>query len=109
YGNGFGRGRQYGPAGAGSWSGSQCRGSNPFGRTALMYAVVSDLLPLDVVKLLVERGADINAKDTHKLGSDSGLTVLDIARSHGSTPIVDLLVEAGAKGTSQELPKLKPV
>jgi len=34
-----------------------------------MYATGSDLLDLDVVKLLVERGADINAKVTHKLAA----------------------------------------
>src|SRR5215831_12407427 len=82
---------------------------DPFGRTALMYAAVSDLLPLDSVKLLVEHGADVNAKDNHKLGSDSGLTVLDIAKSHGHTPVVDYLEKAGAKSTPQTMPSLKPL
>jgi hypothetical protein len=36
---------------------------DPLGRTALMYAAASDLLSLDEVKLLVERGADVNARD----------------------------------------------
>ena len=72
---------------------------DPLGRTPLMYAVASDLLPLDEVKLLVERGADVNAKDKHKVGGDAGLSVLDIARLHGETPIVSYLEKAGAKGT----------
>ena len=82
---------------------------DPFGRTALMYAVASDLLDAEVVKLLIDRGADVNSIDTHKLGSDSGLSVLDIAKSHGNTPIVDLLVKAGAKSTPQTTPTLKLV
>jgi ankyrin repeat protein len=79
---------------------------DPLGRTALMYAAASDLLPLDVVKLLVEHGADINAKDAHKLSGDSGLTVLDIARLHGETPVVEWLVKSGAKGTAPNSPVL---
>lgn len=80
--------------------GADVNAVDPLGRTPLMYAAASDLLPLDVVKLLVERGANVNAKDTHKQGGDSGLTVLDIARLHGETPVVEWLVKSGAKGTA---------
>ena len=80
--------------------GADVNAVDPLGRTPLMYAAASDLLPLDVVKLLVERGADVNAKDAHKLSGDSGLTVLDIARLHGETPVVEWLVKSGAKGTA---------
>jgi ankyrin repeat protein len=72
-----------------------------------MYAAGSDRLPLDVVKLLIERGADVNAKDQHKLAGDAGLTPLEIARLHGDTPIVDLLVKSGAKGSAATEPALK--
>jgi ankyrin repeat protein len=78
------------------------------GRTPLMYAAASDLLPLDEVKLLIERGADVNAINRHKQGGDSGLSVLDIAKLHGSTPIVDLLVKSGAKSTAPTLAVLRP-
>ena len=88
--------------------GADVNAVDPLGRTPLMYAAASDLLPLDDVKLLVERGADINAKDTHKLSGDSGLTVLDIARLHGDTPIVEWLVKSGAKGAAPNPPALKP-
>jgi hypothetical protein len=88
--------------------GANVNGVDPLGRTALMYAAASDLIPLDEVKLLVERGADVNAKDAHKLGGDSGLTVLDIARLHGETPVVEQLVKYGAKGTAPSTPTLKP-
>jgi hypothetical protein len=74
-----------------------------------MYAAVSDLLPLDVVNLFISRGANVNAVDGHKDGVDSGLTVLDIARRHGDTPVTQALVKAGAKATPPTLPKLTPV
>ena len=31
---------------------------------------------------------------------DTGMSVLDIAKLHGGTPIVELLVKSGAKGLS---------
>jgi len=55
---------------------------------------------VDVVKLLIERGAQVNAASRHKQGGDTGLTVLDIARLRGNTPIVDLLVKSGAKSSA---------
>jgi len=88
--------------------GANVNAVDPLGRTALMYAAASDLLPLDEVKLLVERGADVNAKDAHKLSGDAGLTVLDIARLHGETPVVEQLVKYGAKGSAPSTPVLNP-
>jgi ankyrin repeat protein len=82
---------------------------DPLGRTPLMYAAASDALPLDVVKLLIERGADVNAKSRHKLSGDAGLSVLDIAKLHGETPIVEWLVKSGAKGTQPVEAPLRPV
>ena len=70
---------------------------DPLGRTPLMYAAGSDLIPTDVVRLLIEHGADVNAKNRHQRAGDEGLTVLDIARFRGNTPVVDLLVKAGAR------------
>jgi hypothetical protein len=72
-----------------------------------MYAAASDLLPVDVVRLLIERGANVNAVNRHKDGGDSGLTVLDIAKLHGDTPITDLLVKSGAKSSTVRPPVLK--
>ncbi len=77
------------------------------GRTPLMYAAASDLLDLDVVKLLVARGADVNAKNVHKQSGDSGMTVLDIAKLHGDTPVVAWLVKSGAKATPPSPPVLE--
>jgi len=59
--------------------------------TCLMFAAVSDALPVDTARDLIERGADLNVK------SSRGLTALDFARRLGATPMVDLLVKAGAK------------
>jgi ankyrin repeat protein len=77
--------------------GADARAFDPLGRTALMYAAVADNLPLDVVKLLVAHGADVSAKNKHTNSGDEGLTVLDMAKRNGNTPIVQFLVESGAK------------
>jgi ankyrin repeat protein len=80
---------------------------DPLGRTALMNAAASDRLPLEEVKLLVEHGADVNAIDRHNKGGDTGLSVLDIAKLHGDTPISDFLVKSGAKATAHPAAPLK--
>jgi ankyrin repeat protein len=85
--------------------GANVNAVDPLGRTALMHAVVSDVLPLDAVKLLIERGADINAKSQHAQSGDSGQTVLEIARLRGDSPVVNLLAQSGATGG----PRLVPV
>ncbi len=77
--------------------GADVKGYDVFGRTALMYAAASDLLPLDAVKLLVASGADVNAHSKHTKSGDAGLTVLDIAKRHGDTPVLQFLVASGAK------------
>src|SRR5262249_34218245 len=53
--------------------GADIHAVDPLGRTALMYAAASDLLPLDVVKLLIERGAKVNARSQHAQSVDAGL------------------------------------
>ena len=82
--------------------GADVNAADPLGRTPLMYAAVSDLLPLDIVKLLVEHGANVNATDGDKNAGDAGLTVLDIAKMHGDTPVVGFLVKAGAKTSAMK-------
>jgi len=61
------------------------------GRTPLMLAANSDLLPVEAVRLLIARGADPNAK-----GPD-GETALDLARRNGDTPVAQALLAAGAR------------
>ena len=81
--------------------GADVNAFDAFGKTPLMYGAISDVFPVDVVKLLIERGADVNAKCRHEKGGDAGLTVLDIAKLNGHTPIVELLVKAGAKASPE--------
>lgn len=79
--------------------GADVKSYDPLGRTALMYAAQSDMLPLDAVKLLVTRGADVNARSKHAKGGDEGQSVLDMALKHGPTPVSAYLVSMGAKMT----------
>ena len=77
--------------------GADANGYDAFGRTPLMYAAISDMLPVESVQLLIGHGADVNAVDKHEKTGDAGLTPLDIARHNGDTPVVKLLLKAGAK------------
>ncbi|CAB3375876.1 myotrophin-like [Cloeon dipterum] len=58
------------------------------GRLPIHYA--SDYGQLEVIKYLVSRGADVNAKDKH------GITALLAAIWEGHTDCVKLLLESGA-------------
>jgi ankyrin repeat protein len=72
-------------------------------RTPLMLAAGSDLMPLETVKLLVSRGAELDAT------GPEGETALDLARRHGPTPVVRYLEQAGARpGRSSPPPSLTP-
>src|SRR5580704_3433018 len=75
--------------------GADVNAQDPTGRTPLMYAAVSDLLPVDQIKMLIDKGANVNAKSQHTQSADSGRTALDIAKAHGNTPVVDLLMKSG--------------
>ncbi len=76
--------------------GADVNAPDPTGRTALMYAAVSDVLPVEQIKMLIEKGADVNAKSQHSQSGDTGRTPLDIAKFHGDTEVVGLLLKAGA-------------
>lgn len=88
--------------------GAEVNAVDPTGRTALHYAAASELVPVDVVKLLIERGADINAKSRHPRSGDTGLTPLDLARFMGETPVVEALREAGAVSAAQPVAAPRP-
>ncbi len=88
--------------------GAKVDAPDSLGQTPLAYAAGSDSIPTDVVKLLIERGADVNAKSPHPNSGDTGMSVLDIARLRGDTPVVDVLVKAGAKSAVAGTPAPKP-
>jgi ankyrin repeat protein len=88
--------------------GAKVDAPDPLGHTALAYAAGSDMIPTDVVKLLIERGADVNSKSPHRNSVDTGMSVLDIARLRGETPVVALLVKAGATTTVAGFTAPKP-
>ena len=82
--------------------GADVTAADVLGRTALMYAAMSDVQPLDVVKMMVEHGANVNAHDKHTNAGDEDLTVLDMARVHGRTPVVEYLEAHGASETTMK-------
>lgn len=73
--------------------GANANAHDPGGDTILMLVASSEAMPLEVAKALIDGGADVNAKNS------DGATALDLAKRHGHTPMVDLLVQAGAKET----------
>lgn len=81
--------------------GANVKATDVEGRTPLLFAANSDFLPLDTVQLLIDRGADVNAKNMY------GNTPLYLAKLHGNTPIVDLLLKSGAKPESITYPELE--
>lgn len=67
-----------------------------YGATALSYAC--DKGHVEVVRLLIERGADVNVKDTFY-----GEVPLGWALSHGHAQVVKLLLDKGAAGIERAL------
>ena len=66
------------------------------GMTPLMLAVATDRQHLDVIRMLLARGADVHAKTT------AGETALDWARKIGSPEVIASLRRAGAVETRHE-------
>ena len=71
--------------------GASIGGHDESGRSILMLAAASDTMPVDGVKALLARNVDVNARTAR------GDTALNLARRHGDTPIVKMLLAAGAK------------
>ena len=61
------------------------------GRSMLMLAAASEAMPVDAIKALLARNLDVNDRTA------AGDTAIGLARRHGDTPIVKMLLEAGAK------------
>ena len=71
--------------------GADLNTKDPDDNTLLTMVCAADTAPLDLVKFLIDRGADVNARSPH------GETALELAIRHGHTPVVDLLMRAGAR------------
>jgi ankyrin repeat protein len=71
------------------------------GLTPLIYACLSERNDPTLVKWLIEKAADINAK------ASSGETALSVARQRGNTKIVSTLLAAGAKMDEERAPEKK--
>ncbi len=59
-------------------------------------------IPVDTIRALISRGADVNAK------TSAGLTMLDFARRQGNVTLVEALTEAGVRNESPAPPQLRP-
>ena len=70
------------------------------GRSVLMRLAASDVAPPAVVRRLLAGGANVSAPGKH------GETALAYATQRGATPIVDLLVKAGAHGSPDVSPAI---
>ena len=68
------------------------------GMTPLMLAVATDRQDLDKTRMLISRGADVNAKNR------DGETALDWARKINAQPVIELLLRTGARATHSEVP-----
>lgn len=67
-----------------------------YGMTALSFAADRGLEPL--VKLLIERGADVNVQDTFYR-----MRPIDMALSNGHLPVARLLLQRGSRGAANAL------
>ena len=86
--------------------GADPKAVDPDGDTLLALASAADGAPADLIKTLLDRGVDVNA------ASKQGDTALTLAMRHGHTPVVDLLIQDGAKKPAESAddpPEIKPM
>ncbi len=76
-------------------AGADINARSESGETALIASVSLHKTPL--ARLLIEKGADVNAALNEKYGDDAGGTALMIAASEGETDIASLLISKGAR------------
>ena len=71
--------------------GASIEARDPEGRSILQLAAAAEQMPVDAIKALLARKMDVNDR------TPNGQTALGLARRHGDTPVVKLLLDAGAK------------
>jgi ankyrin repeat protein len=72
-------------------SGGDANAKDPMGNSILAVAAASPAYPVDAVKALLDKGADVNSTGA------TGETAIELAKRHGRTPMVEFLLKAGAK------------
>jgi ankyrin repeat protein len=80
--------------------GADANAQSPGGYPMLLLAAASDAQPVDVVQALIDHGANLAA-----LGPNRE-TALDLARQHGRSPLVPVLVKAGVKAAAVPAAKI---
>ena len=73
--------------------GADANAVSPGGYPMLLLAAASDAQPIQSVQALVERGADPKGR------GPNGETALDLARQHGRSPLIPLLLKTGLEET----------
>jgi len=69
-----------------------------FGRPPLMNAILAERADVNIIKMLVENGANVNIKD-----SGQKWTALHFAAREGHADIVEFLIESGAEIDPQDV------
>jgi ankyrin repeat protein len=77
-------------------AGASVNVSEARGLTPLMLAVATDRQNLDIIRMLIAQGADLNARNK------DGETALDLARKFHSKPVIEILRRAGAAETPEK-------
>ncbi len=88
--------------------GAEVDATDPLGHTALAYVAGSDMVNVEAAKVLIARGANVNAKSPHQNSVDTGMTILDVARLRGENELTRALEKAGAKSAVQLAPEPAP-
>ncbi|MGH9719153.1 MAG: ankyrin repeat domain-containing protein [Bryobacteraceae bacterium] len=78
------------------------RGAQPGPNLLQAVALSPATFPVDTIRTLIRRGANVNAK------TSAGLTMLDFAKRQGNVTLVEALTEAGVRDESPAPVQLRP-
>jgi ankyrin repeat protein len=78
------------------------RGARPDPNVLQSVALSPTAIPIDIIRTLISRGADVNAK------TSAGLTMLDFAKRQGNATLVEAITEAGVRDESPVRLQVRP-